>query len=200
MVEGGSDKVPEEVILEAIFKAHDEILKIVEAQEKLREMVGKPKREIVPPVEDGELIEKIHAEWGARIENAVAIAPKLERHEALSKIYDEILTSVEGAEQRRSEILGYLEKIEGKFVRSMILDKGVRIGGRGFKDIRDISCEVGCCPAHTEAPCLPAGKLRLWLSSPWGRPRTNRRSKPWKGRATNPLSSITSFRRSVLAK
>lgn len=146
MVEGGSDKVPEEVILEAIFKAHDEILKIVEAQEKLREMVGKPKREIVPPVEDVELIEKIKTEWGARIESAVSIAPKLERHEALSKIYDEILTSVEGAELRRSEILGYLEKIEGKCVRSMILDKGVRIGGRGFKDIRDISCEVGVLP------------------------------------------------------
>lgn len=146
MVEGGSDKLPEEVILEAIFKAHDEILRIVEAQEKLREMVGKPKREIIPPVEDVELIGKIQTEWGARIESAVAVAPKLERHDALSKVYDEILASVEGAEQRRSEILGYLEKIEGKYVRGMILDKGVRIGGRGFKDIRDISCEVGVLP------------------------------------------------------
>lgn len=146
MVEGGSDKLPEDVILEAIFKAYDEIIKIVEAQEKLRELAGKPKREIQPPVEDLELIQKIKSDWGERIENAVAIPKKLERHEALGQIYDEILTSVEGSDLRRTEIMGYLEKIEGLYVRSMVLDKGVRIGGRSFKTVRDITCEIGVLP------------------------------------------------------
>lgn len=146
MVEGGSDKLPEDVILEAIFKAYDEIIKIVEAQEKLRELAGKPKREIQPPVEDLELIQKIKSDWGERIENAVAIPKKLERHEALGQIYDEILTSVEGGDLRRTEIMGYLEKIEGLYVRSMVLDKGVRIGGRSFKTVRDITCEIGVLP------------------------------------------------------
>ncbi|MBI5249223.1 MAG: polyribonucleotide nucleotidyltransferase [Desulfomonile tiedjei] len=146
MVEGGSDKVDEEVILEAIFKAHDEILKIVEAQEKLRELAGKPKRKVEPPVQDLELIQKIKSEWGERIETAVAIPKKLERHEALGQIYDEILAAVEDGDIRRREILGYLEKIEGQYVRNMILDKGVRIGGRSFKDVRDITCEVGVLP------------------------------------------------------
>ena len=49
MVEGGSDQVSEETILEAIFKGYEEILKICEAQEELRANAGKAKREVPPP-------------------------------------------------------------------------------------------------------------------------------------------------------
>ncbi len=146
MVEGGSDKLPEEVILEAIFKAYEEILKIVEAQEKLRELAGKPKREIVVPMEDSELIEKITSTWGEKISQAVTIADKLQRRDALGLIYDEILSSIEDAEHRRLEILGYLEKLEGKYIRNLIIEKGVRVDGRGFKQVRPITTEVGILP------------------------------------------------------
>jgi polyribonucleotide nucleotidyltransferase len=146
MVEGGSDKLPEEVILEAIFKAYDEILKIVEAQEKLRELAGKPKREIVAPAEDRELIDKITSTWGEKISQAVTIADKLQRRDALGLIYDEILSSIEDAEHRRLEILGYLEKLEGKYIRNLIIDKGIRVDGRGFKEVRPITSEVGILP------------------------------------------------------
>ncbi len=147
MVEGGADRISEEVILEAIFKAQDEIMQIVEAQEKLREQAGKPKREITPPVQDEELIEKIRSEWGDQIESAVAIPAKLERQGTLSTIYEKVFESVgEEAAQRRSEILGYLEKIEGEYIRKMIQEKGVRIGGRSFTDIRNISTEIAVLP------------------------------------------------------
>ncbi|MGB6064066.1 MAG: polyribonucleotide nucleotidyltransferase [Desulfomonilaceae bacterium] len=147
MVEGGADRISEEVILEAIFKAQDEIMQIVEAQEKLREQAGKPKREITPPVQDEELIEKIRSEWGGQIESAVAIPAKLERQGTLSTIYEKVLESVgEEAAQRRSETLGYLEKIEGEYIRKMIQEKGVRIGGRSFTDIRNISTEIAVLP------------------------------------------------------
>ncbi len=147
MVEGGADRISEEVILESIFKAQDEIMQIVEAQEKLREQAGKPKREVTPPVQDEELVQKIRSEWGQQIESAVAIPAKLERQGTLSMIYDKVLESAgEEATQRRSEILGYLEKIEGEFIRKMIQEKSVRIGGRSFTDIRNISTEIAVLP------------------------------------------------------
>jgi polyribonucleotide nucleotidyltransferase len=43
MVEAGADEIPEEIIIEAFELAHDEILKICEAQEELRRQVGKEK-------------------------------------------------------------------------------------------------------------------------------------------------------------
>lgn len=147
MVEGGSDRLPEETILEAIFMGYEETLKICQAQEELRASCGRPKRETPPPVIDTELIEKIKGEWGDQIQQAVAIPMKLERHSALEEIYHQILQPLgDEGEVRRTEILGYLEKIEGEYIRKMILEQGVRIGGRAFTDIRDISCEVGVLP------------------------------------------------------
>ncbi len=147
MVEGSADRLDEEIILEAIFKAQEEILKILEAQEQLREKAGKPKRAYPSPVEDVELFEKIKSGWGERIEQAITIPDKLERYAALQEIYAESVASMgDEGEIRRSEILGYFEKLEGVYIRSMILDRNVRIGGRSFTEIRPISCEVGVLP------------------------------------------------------
>ncbi len=147
MVEGGANRLPEEVIMDAFFKAHDEIIKIVIAQEELRQKMGKPKRLVPPVTEDVELIQEIRNQWGAKIEEAVTVPGKLERYAGLHQIYNDILASLgDEGERRRGEILGYTDKIEGEFIRNMILEKNVRIGGRSFTDIRDISCEVGVLP------------------------------------------------------
>jgi polyribonucleotide nucleotidyltransferase len=133
--------------MDAFFKAHDEIIKIVIAQEELRQKMGKPKRLVPPVTEDVELIQEIRNQWGAKIEEAVTVPGKLERYAGLHQIYNDILASLgDEGERRRGEILGYTDKIEGEFIRNMILEKNVRIGGRSFTDIRDISCEVGVLP------------------------------------------------------
>ncbi len=147
MVEGGADRLPEETVLEAIFKAHDEILRIIEAQDELRKQAGKPKREVFPPTKDDELIGKIRTELGGKIEQALNIPEKLRRYAALEEIYTEFMDSLgEDAVTRRSEILGYMEHIQGDYIRRMILDHNTRIGGRSFTEVRPISCEVGALP------------------------------------------------------
>ncbi|MGO8880849.1 MAG: polyribonucleotide nucleotidyltransferase [Desulfomonilaceae bacterium] len=147
MVEGGADRVPEQVVVDAIYRAYEEVLNIVEAQEKLREVAGKPKREVTPKYRDDDLFNKMNTEWGPRIVQALDISAKLERREALHQIYSEALQSLgEEFQPRRSEIMSYFEEIERHSIRTMILEKNVRIGGRGFKDIRNISCEVGVLP------------------------------------------------------
>ncbi len=147
MVEGGADRVPEQVVVDAIYRAYEEVLNIVEAQEKLREVAGKPKREVTPKYRDDDLFNKMNTEWGPRIVQALDISAKLERREALHQIYSEALQSLgEEFQSRRSEIMSYFEEIERHSIRTMILEKNVRIGGRGFKDIRNISCEIGVLP------------------------------------------------------
>ncbi len=147
MVEGGADRVPEQVVVDAIYRAYEEVLNIVEAQEKLREVAGKPKRAVTPKFRDDDLFNKIKADWGDKIDSALTISAKLERRAKLNEIYSEALESLgDEFKSRRQEILSYFEEIERHFIRSMILDKNVRIGGRGFKDVRDISCEVGVLP------------------------------------------------------
>jgi len=81
MVEGGADRVPEDTILETIFLAQAEIDKILDAQDKLRQEVGKPKREVPSPVEDVELLDRIRRDWGGEVEKAMDIHRKLERQD-----------------------------------------------------------------------------------------------------------------------
>src|SRR5262245_3888625 len=47
MVEGGAQMQPEAVVLEALFTAHDAMQPLIEMQEKLRGLAGKPKRTVV---------------------------------------------------------------------------------------------------------------------------------------------------------
>lgn len=147
MVEGGFDRVSEEAILDAIYIGYEEILKILQAQDELRAQCGKPKRETVAPVEDAELIGRIRQEWGPKIREKLNIGAKLERRAELGDLYRSIVDSLEEqGKERKGEIFGYLEKLEGEAVRGMILDEGIRIGGRSFDQIRDITCEIGVLP------------------------------------------------------
>jgi len=147
MVEGGCDRLPEQTIMEAIFKGYDEILKILKAQEELTEKAGKPKRQVNDLFEDMELVERLRNEWGPAIGEAITIPKKLERRSALKDIYDKAIQSLgEEGENRQSEVLGYLDRLEGQAIRRLILDKNERIGGRSFSQVRDISCEVGVLP------------------------------------------------------
>ena len=147
MVEGGADRVPEQVIVDAIYAAYGEVLKIVEAQENLRAAVGKPKREVSPKLRDEALFDKIKSDFGFKIDEALKIPAKLERREVLNQISSEALRDLgEEFQLRHSEIMLYFEELERFYVRNKILEQNVRIDGRGFKDIRNISCEVGVLP------------------------------------------------------
>ncbi|MEW6347606.1 MAG: polyribonucleotide nucleotidyltransferase [Thermodesulfobacteriota bacterium] len=169
MVEGGADQLPEKVFLDAIFKAQEEILKIVQAQEELRQLAGKPKREVSKPSPDEELVEKLKREWGDKIETALTIPAKLERYAALEQLGLKAIESLgEEAESRRKEVLGYLEELQGKYIRQMILEKNTRIGGRGFEQIRDISCEVGILPRTHGSALFTRGETQALVIATLG--------------------------------
>src|SRR5438876_7164447 len=68
MVEAGANEIPEEKILEALERAHGEIVKLCEAQEDLRRQAGKPKWLDLDLVAELER-DQGHAIWG-RIQQA----------------------------------------------------------------------------------------------------------------------------------
>ncbi|MFC1836097.1 polyribonucleotide nucleotidyltransferase, partial [Thermodesulfobacteriota bacterium] len=170
MVEGGADQVPEDVVLEAIFKGEDEISKILDAQDQLREKAGKPKREVPPYVQDTELIDKIRTKWGPAVEKALDIHVKLDRQSALQDIHNGILEDMdpEEADTRRREVLGYLEQVEGEYTRKMILEKGIRIGNRGFDEIRPISCQAGILPRTHGSAVFTRGETQALVIATLG--------------------------------
>jgi polyribonucleotide nucleotidyltransferase len=65
MVEAGADEIPEDLLLEALERAHAEIIRICEAQMELREQVGKPRWL------DSALTEELHERHGNRIRERI---------------------------------------------------------------------------------------------------------------------------------
>lgn len=157
MVEGGGNFVSEELIADALEWGHKEIMPLLEAQEKLREAAGKPKKEFVVPESRPDLEEKILAQIEAPLQEALNIPEKLARREAKSKIKSELLEFLHESfpedASASSYALGFMEKVEKRIMRSKILNTGVRNDGRDVQTVRPIKIEVGALP-RTHGSCL----------------------------------------------
>jgi polyribonucleotide nucleotidyltransferase len=153
MVEGRVGELPEEIILEGIFFAHQGMQPLIQLQEKFRAEIGKEKRQVVAPVVDESLRSRIEELAAASMEQVVTTADKMER----SRLYDTLKTAVldglgedhSGSETLALDLLGEYKK---RIMRSRIIDQGIRIDGRSFEDVRPITSEVAILPrAHGSA-------------------------------------------------
>lgn len=153
MVEGQGNEISEEVFLEAIDLAHKSIIPLIEAQEKLRTMVGKEKRPLpAVPIPPG-VMDMVQSMGLAPLRDALKIAVKQERQERTEQILSEIKAkilqtpsdeAVSPVEER--EVANAFHELERRIMREMILDHKIRADGRGLSDIRPITIEVGILP------------------------------------------------------
>ncbi len=86
MVEGGMHEASESDIIDALLFAHQSVQPLLDVQERLREKVGKPKRNFEPPQADKTLYAKVEEFSLARVKQAMAVKEKHSRSAALSEI------------------------------------------------------------------------------------------------------------------
>ncbi|NOX89641.1 MAG: polyribonucleotide nucleotidyltransferase, partial [Calditrichaeota bacterium] len=147
MVEGEAKEVPEKDILEAISVAHDAIRAIIDLQKQMAEELNVQKREL-PPFELPEQLEdRVLSLANDRVKEAIRIEEKTERQKALKAIKQDVIEQLqEEFPEADAEISLILHDIEKNFVRDMIINQQRRLDGRGWKDIRPITCEVDLLP------------------------------------------------------
>ena len=157
MVEGEMKEVSEEVMLNAIKFAHEEIKKQCAVQIELSKELGKDvKRTYCHEVNDEELRQTIIREL---YDKAYAIATsgttKHERTDAFDALEAEFASRYSEEELVEKAPLihkYYHDDVVKKAMRNMILDEGKRLDGRRTDEIRPIWCEVGYLPgAHGSA-------------------------------------------------
>ena len=147
MVEAGANEVPEEVILDAIMFAHEEIKKIVEFIEMIVAEIGKPKMEIelykVP--EDIDAAVRAYAE--DKMREAILTYDKMERLDNMDAVEAEAKEHfAEIYPDNGKDIGNVLYAITKEQVRKMILDDGIRPDNRKRDEIRPIWCDTGILP------------------------------------------------------
>ncbi|MGB9833567.1 MAG: polyribonucleotide nucleotidyltransferase [bacterium] len=147
MVEAGAKEAPEELILEGLKYAHQEIKQIIDLQKSLVEVCGKPKLEIVETLPPPELVTAVDEAARPLIREAIKIAEKKQREETLAKIDEEIRAKLSPDFPDQDLLIQEIErKILKEETRRMILEEGIRPDGRRPEEIRPISCEVGILP------------------------------------------------------
>ncbi|MDO8546537.1 MAG: polyribonucleotide nucleotidyltransferase [Nitrospirales bacterium] len=148
MVEGGAAGLPENVMIAAIERAHEEIKRIVDAINKLAAKCPKPKRAAVVEQIDPALTEMVEVITAEKIREAIFIPNKTARQERLDAIKAEAVEALkkEDDPNRTRHVKLVFHDLEYTVVRKMILEGGKRADGRGPTDIRAITCEVGLLP------------------------------------------------------
>jgi len=149
MVEGGADEASEKDLIDALEFAHDECKKIIALINKLREAVGREKRQFSVPEINPAHASRVAELVDADLAKACVIKGKHERYDEYGAIKKEMIATM--ISELGEDVFGDNEKLikaefdkrKAEVVRKMVLDTGKRIDGREGKDIRPISCEAG---------------------------------------------------------
>jgi polyribonucleotide nucleotidyltransferase len=146
MVEAGAEEVSEEVVVDALMLAQEEIRRIAEFQEELRKLAGVEKMPLAAPATNESLQVQVEEKYLEALREAMSIKSKNPRSAALREVKKKAAEELSTDDEDLSaEITKAVEALEKKEARRMITD-GKRVDGRGLTDIRPIACEVGVLP------------------------------------------------------
>lgn len=150
MVEAEANEVPEEVMLEAIMFGHEEIRNIVATIEELVKVAGKEKMAVKLHTVNAEVNTEVRAFAQARLVDAVKIAEKHARQEAIDEVNNETVTYFAEKYIETPELLKdvkeVLHDIVKEEVRRLITHDKVRPDGRKLDEIRPIDCDTSLLP------------------------------------------------------
>jgi polyribonucleotide nucleotidyltransferase len=150
MVEAEANEVSEEVMLEAIMFGHDAIRGIVATIEELTAAAGKEKMAVKLHAVNVEVNAAVRAFASERLVEAIKIAEKHARQEAIDAVNGDTVTHFETVYADTPEWLGDVKEvlydIVKEEVRRLITHDKVRPDGRGLDEIRPIECDVSLLP------------------------------------------------------
>ena len=148
MIEGAANQLPEEDFIKALHFAQAAVQKLVEAQEELVRLAGKPKRDYTLTVAKEELLEVGYEIAGSRIEDAIYAPTKMERARKVGALRDEVEAAIKARypESTDFDVEQVFEYIQKKAFRISIMEKGLRADGRQIGDLRPLFAEANSLP------------------------------------------------------
>ena len=154
MIEGSAKEMPEAEFTKALEFAHGYAREMIQAQKDLAARVGKPKRDVQLLPVNQEMVDIARQVAGDRLEQALSTEGKSARAKAIGALREEVKTAIleKFPEADSFAISQAFDFVEKKTFRAGILEKQKRVDGRGYSDLRPITCEVGVLPrAHGSA-------------------------------------------------
>ncbi|NLN64197.1 MAG: polyribonucleotide nucleotidyltransferase [Clostridiaceae bacterium] len=162
MIEAGANEIPEDVMMTAIMKGHEEIKRLIAFVEEIVREVGKEKfsytsmevpqdifNDVAQVCKDELAQAMMNDDKAIRDKNVDEVSKKV--HEQLDEKYPEQIQQISEA----------FYKLQKKIVREKILYEGQRVDGRGLMDLRPLSAEVGLLPRTHGSGLFQRGQTQV---------------------------------------
>ena len=147
MIEAGANEVPEDKMIEAIYKCHEVNQTIIEFINKIVAEVGKPKHEYTSCAIPDDMFERIkELVPPAEMETAVFTDEKQVREENIKKITERLEEAFADNEEWLAILGEAVYQYQKKTVRKMILKDHKRPDGRAITQIRPLAAETDVIP------------------------------------------------------
>ena len=146
MIEGGSNFVPEKTILEALDVAMEGINDIVDLQMEFSEHFDNSYEVVETKVLTDEVEKSLNDSYASKMEKIFDLDTKQARDDEYNAIEKEALEPFVEDEVMYPEVKSHIKNMFKNAVRKTVLDKKVRVDGRGLADVRQISIVPSLLP------------------------------------------------------
>ena len=169
MVEAGAKEVGEEDMVQALEHAHAAIKEIVAGIDALASQAGKKKMTVATKEISKEFYREVEEKAYGALTDAMRIKDKLENYGTVDEVLADLVASFpEGEIERRSDAKTIFKELKGKVMRDEALERGRRLDGRKFDEIRPITIEVGVLPRTHGSALFTRGETQALVTATLG--------------------------------
>jgi polyribonucleotide nucleotidyltransferase len=169
MVEAGAKEVTEEQVVEALNAAHAAIRQIVAGIDDMAKEVGKAKVKVSKKEIGHAFYREVEEKVLVPLTEAMRIRGKIENYDRVDQLLEELVASIpEGEIERKVEAKQIFKDLKEKVLRDEVLDRGVRLDGRAFDQIRPISIETSVLPRTHGSAVFTRGETQALVTCTLG--------------------------------
>ena len=169
MVEAGAKEVTEDTMLKALEEGHAAIRQIVAEIEKMASAIGKQKTEVVGKSIDPTIKSELESQVLIPLAEAMRVKDKIDSYAQVDNIYSSLVESIsEDDAERKSVVSPVFKELKEKILRDEVLERGQRLDGRRFDEVRDIWSEVSVLPRVHGSALFTRGETQALVTATLG--------------------------------
>jgi polyribonucleotide nucleotidyltransferase len=169
MVEAGAKEVTEDQVIGALDVAHAAIKQIVAVIDDMAKEAGKPKLKVVKKEIGRDFYREVEEKVLVPLIDAMQIRGKIESYGRVDEILEVLVASLpEGEVERKSEAKQIFKELKEKVLRDEVLERGLRLDGRAFDQVRAIWIEVGVLPRTHGSAVFTRGETQALVTCTLG--------------------------------
>jgi polyribonucleotide nucleotidyltransferase len=169
MVEAGAQEVAEEQMVGALEAGHAAIKQIVATIDDLVAAAPKKKLAVAAKPTDAAFQQEVEAKALQPLAEAMRLKDKLENYGRVDQVQAELIASYPETEpEKRAEAKKVFKGLKEKVLRSEILERGQRLDGRKFDEIRPIWSEAQVLPRVHGSVVFTRGETQALVTATLG--------------------------------